>query len=82
MDIIMDTTTIALDDWITRLQKIRGLLDNPENGDVQVLLSQLAEQAVIGNIFRLQLEGGSAIRVTCEMCLVVPVIEAIVRSEG
>lgn len=60
--------------WIDRLQHVQESLSNPgQFGQevVQDLLADLKPDPVLGNVFRLRLDSGHAIRITIEMCVVV-----------
>lgn len=65
----------TIQSWIDRLQHLQQAMSNPEQSGqeiVQSLLSDLEPDPVLGNIFRLRLDTGHAIRITLEMCVVVP----------
>lgn len=62
---------LELSAWIERLEHVRQLMDDPTQQDiVQGFLKELTADPVKGNIFRLRLETGHAIRFTLEMCVV------------
>lgn len=61
--------------WIGRLQHVQEAMMNPAQTAQEVvrdLLEDLKPDPVLGNIFRLRLDTGHAIRITLEMCVVVP----------
>lgn len=64
-----------LNGWIARLEAIRELMNDPSKQEIiQAFLTELQADPVKGNIFRLRLETGHAIRFTLEMCVVEPMV--------
>lgn len=63
----------AVTGWIDRLQHVQEAMMNPQRFGQEVvsdLLQELKPDPVLGNIFRLRLDTGHAIRITLEMCVV------------
>lgn len=73
MDTTIDEQKAELNKWIERLQYIYDLMeDHSRQYVIDGFLTELALDPVKGNIFRLRLESGHAIRFTLEMCIVEP----------
>lgn len=65
--------------WIDRLQLLQEAMVSPDQFGQEALqdfLAELSEQAVIGNVFRMRMDTGHAVRFTLEMCLVEGASEA------
>lgn len=69
----LNDTVEQLTIWIDRLQHVQEAVIDPDKFGqevVQDLLTDLSTNPILGNVFRLRMDTGYAIRITVEMCVV------------